>query len=195
MDYPKSITKDEINELPMLKFKGELILITNQKSAIRAVNDLKKESVLGFDTETRPSFKKGETYDVSLLQLSNETTSYLFRLHKFDFPRELADLLADGNIIKSGVAIRDDVKGLQKLHPFEDAGFFEIADEAKAQGYKNFGLRALTEIFLGKRLSKKAKITNWEQARLTQAQLEYAALDAWVGLQIFHRINGKSPQL
>ncbi|MBK24772.1 MAG: histidine kinase [Halobacteriovorax sp.] len=194
MDYPKKITKEEINELPMLKFEGEIILITNQKSAIRAVNDLKKESVIGFDTETRPSFKKGETYDVSLLQLSNESTSYLFRLHKFDFPRELADLMADEKIIKSGVAIRDDVIGLQKLHPFEEAGFFEIADEAKAQGYKNFGLRALTAIFLGKRLSKKAKITNWEQARLTPAQLEYAALDAWVGLQIYHRINGKSPQ-
>lgn len=189
MEYPKSITKDEINELPMLKFQGEIILITNQQSAIRAVNELKKESILGFDTETRPSFKKGETYDVSLLQLSNEKASFLFRLHKFDFPRELADLLADDNIVKAGVAIRDDVKALQKLHPFEEGGFFELADEAKKQNYQNFGLRALTAIFLGQRLSKKAKITNWEQARLTQAQLEYAALDSWVGLQIYHRIN------
>ena len=194
MSYPKSITKEEINELPMLKFPGEIVLITNQSSAIRAVNELKKETVLGFDTETRPSFKKGESYDVSLLQLSNETTSYLFRLHKFDFPRELADLLANGDIAKSGVAIRDDVIALQKLHPFDEAGLFEIADEAKNQGYQNFGLRALTAIFLGQRLSKKAKITNWEQNRLTRPQLEYAALDAWVGLQIYHRINDKSPQ-
>lgn len=189
MSFPKSITKDEINELPILKFDGEIILITNQKNAIRAVNDLKKETVIGFDTETRPAFKKGESYDVSLLQLSTDKASYLFRLNKFDFPRELADLMANSEIVKAGVAIRDDVKGLQKLHPFEEAGFFELADEAKKQNYENFGLRALTAIFLGKRLSKKAKITNWEQPRLTQAQLEYAALDSWVGLQIYKKIN------
>lgn len=189
MSYPKSISKEEINELPMLRLSVKIILITNQKDAIAAVQDLKKETMIGFDTETRPSFKKGETYDVSLLQLSNEDTCYLFRLHKFDFPRELADLLADKNIVKSGVAIRDDVIALQKLHPFEEAGFFELQSEAKKQSYENFGLRALTAIFLGQRLSKKAKITNWEQPRLTQAQLEYAALDAWVGLQIYKRIN------
>ncbi|MFT6604752.1 MAG: ribonuclease D, partial [Bacteriovoracaceae bacterium] len=150
---------------------------------------LKKETVLGFDTETRPSFKKGEVYDVSLLQLSNANDSFLFRLNKFNFPQELADLLADPKIIKTGVAIRDDVIALQKLHPFEEAGFFELADEAKKQRYENFGLRALTAIFLRQRLSKKAKITNWEQARLTRAQLEYAALDSWVGLQIYHKIK------
>ncbi len=189
MTYQKKITKDEINELPMLKFEGEVKLITNQKDAIAAVQILKKETVLGFDTETRPSFKKGEVYDVSLLQLSNENDSFLFRLHKFDFPQELADLLADPKIVKTGVAIRDDVIALQKLHPFEDGGFFELADEAKKQKYENFGLRALTAIFLRQRLSKKAKITNWEQPKLTRAQIEYAALDSWVGLQIYHKIN------
>jgi len=195
MTYLKSISKDEINELPILKFAGKTIIITNQVNAIKAVQELKKSSILGFDTETRPSFKKGESHSVSLLQLSNEDSSYLFRLHKFDFPRELADLLADEKIIKSGVAIRDDVIALQKLHPFEDAGFFELADEAKRQGYQNFGLRALTAIFLKQRLSKKAKISNWEQPRLTQAQLEYAALDSWVGLQIYHLMNGESQLL
>jgi ribonuclease D len=189
MAYPKSITKEEINELPMLKFDGEIKLITNQKDAIAAVQILKGEPALGFDTETRPSFKKGEVYDVSLLQLSNQRDSFLFRLNKFDFPRELADLLADPAVVKTGVAIRDDVIGLQKLHPFEDGGFFELADEAKKQSYQNFGLRALTAIFLGQRLSKKAKITNWDQPKLTRAQLEYAALDSWVGLQIYHKIN------
>lgn len=194
MSYQKSITKEEINELPMLKFSGNIVLVTNQKDAIKAVQDLKKSKVVGFDTETRPSFKKYEVYDVSLLQLSNQNTSYLFRLHKFDFPKELADLLADRGIIKSGVAIRDDVIALKKLYPFKEAGFFELADEAKNQDYQNFGLRALTAIFLKQRLSKRAKISNWEQPRLTSSQLEYAALDSWVGLQIYYKINDKSPQ-
>jgi ribonuclease D len=188
MTYKKSITKDEINDLPMLKFNGKIEVITEIDKALLAIEKLANEKELGFDTETRPSFKKGERYEISLLQLSTKDCAYLFRLHKFKFPKQLADILSNQEIIKAGVAVHDDIKGLQRLYSFEANGFIELADEAKNQGYKNFGLRALTAIFLKQRLSKRAKISNWENHQLTTAQIHYAAADAYVGLQIFHKM-------
>jgi ribonuclease D len=189
MKFRSSIKKEEINELKMLKFPGKIHLVTNTEEAIGIAAELEKEDILGFDTETRPSFKKGESYDVSLLQLSTKTDAYLFRLNKMSFPKELAQLLADPNIVKAGVAVRDDIKSLQKLQPFKEEGFCELADFAKELGVQNFGLRALCAIFLDFRLSKRAKITNWEQPKLTAAQIEYAACDAWVGLEIYKQMK------
>jgi ribonuclease D len=188
MNYQLSITKDEINTLPRYHFEGEIILIESEDEALRAVDKLKGKTVLGFDTETRAAFKKGESYDVSLLQLATDTHAYLFRLNKFEMMKELVDLLADPNIIKTGVAIRDDVKGLQKLHPFTPESFIDLADVAKEKKVKNFGLRALTAIFLGKRLSKKSKISNWARNELTAEQINYAACDAVVGFEIYQKI-------
>jgi len=189
MKFKTSIEKDEINKLEMLKFQGTIHLVTDTKEAISIASKLANEPILGFDTETRPSFKKGETYDVSLLQLSTEDDAYLFRLNKMDFPKELALLLADPKIVKAGVAVRDDIKSLQKLHPFKEESFCELQEFAKKLKVKNFGLRALCAIFLNYRLSKRAKITNWEQTPLTDAQLQYAACDAWVGLQVYKQMK------
>ncbi|CBW25831.1 putative 3'-5' exonuclease [Halobacteriovorax marinus SJ] len=189
MSFKKSIEKEEINKLEMLKFQGNIHLITDDAEAIKIAKKLSSEEILGFDTETRPSFKKGENYDVALLQLSTENDAYLFRLNKMKLPNELVDLLADENIVKAGVAVRDDIKSLQKLNPFKEESFCELQDVAKELGVKNFGLRALCAIFLNYRLSKRAKITNWEQPKLTQAQIHYAACDAWVGLQIYKKMQ------
>ncbi len=189
MKFKTSIEKDEINALEMLKFQGKIHLVTNADEAIKIAKKLSNEEILGFDTETRPSFKKGETYDVSLLQLSTESDAYLFRLNKMTFPKELAQLLADPTIVKAGVAVRDDIKSLQKLSPFKDENFCELQDFAKELGVKNFSLRALCAIFINYRLSKRAKITNWEQPTLTDAQIQYAACDAWVGLQIYKQMK------
>ncbi|WP_372651548.1 3'-5' exonuclease [Halobacteriovorax sp.] len=188
MKFKNSIEKDEINKLEMLKFKGNIHLVTDEAEAIRIAKELSKEKILGFDTETRPSFKKGENYDVALLQLSTDNDAYLFRLNQMTFPKELAELLADSNIVKAGVAVRDDIKSLQKLSPFKEESFCELQDFAKKLNVKNFGLRALCAIFLNYRLSKRAKITNWEQPTLTEAQIHYAACDAWVGLQIYKQM-------
>jgi ribonuclease D len=185
MNYKKKISKDEINELPMMNFEGNIELITSKEAALNAANELKNENVLGFDTETRPSFKKGESYNISLLQLANEKKAYLFRMNLHELPKEVIDLLADKNIVKAGVAVRDDIKGIQKQYPFEANSFVDLATIAKEKEYQNFGLRALCAIFLSKRLSKKAKISNWEQPTLTKAQIHYAACDAWVGLKLY----------
>lgn len=189
MHYQKSITKEEINTLPTFKYTGKIQLITSSLSAKKALKHLAKEKILGFDTETRPSFLKGEHHAVSLLQLSTQNCVFLFRLNKFPFPKELAELLSNENIIKAGVAVRDDIKALQKLYPFKASGFIDLAVEAKQQKIKNFGLGALTAIFLKQRLSKRAKISNWEKETLTNEQLLYAASDAWVGLQIYFKLT------
>lgn len=188
MDYQKHITKDEINTLPIHEYKGKIELIDNHDKALAAIKILLNEKVLGFDTETRPSFSKGEFYPVALLQLATQDCAYLFRMSKMPFPKELVDILSNENIIKAGVAIRDDIKGFQKLHPFEPKGFVDLSHEAEKRGFTSLGLRALTAIFLGTRLSKAAKVTNWENHTLSPAQLVYAASDAYVGLKIYEKI-------
>lgn len=185
MDYPLSITKEEINLFPQYKYPGTIELIDTAEAAIKATQLLKNELVLGFDTETRAAFKKGERYDVSLVQLATETHAYLFRINKFSMITELADIFANPNIIKTGIAVRDDIKGLKKLLPFEENNFIDLATVAKEKGFENFGLRALTAIFLKKRLSKKEKISNWERGQLTDGQIHYAASDAAVGYEIY----------
>ena len=184
-----SITKEEINELPIYQFEGDIELIETEEHALEAINKLKNESVLGFDTETRAAFKKGESYDICLIQLATAEASYLFRINKFELTKELVDLLADGKIIKAGVAISDDIKGIKKLIPFKESGFVELADLARKQGIKNFGLRALTAIFIRKRLSKKVKASNWERDELSAAQIHYAAADAVVGYLLYQHMN------
>jgi ribonuclease D len=188
MDYPKSISKEEINTLPLLIFKGKIELIDTNEKALKAAEALKNERLLGFDTETRPSFNKGESYALSLLQLSTEHNAYLFRLGQITLPQTIIDLLSDESVTKAGVGILDDLKALQKSVKFGPEGFVDLAREAEKRGYKNFGLRALTAIFLGQRLSKAAKLTNWDRSDLTQAQLNYAACDAYVGVEIYKKM-------
>ncbi len=179
------ISKEEINALPMFDYPGTYHVIETEEAAIAAVGILAKEKVLGFDTETRPSFTKGESYRVSLLQLATEKEAYLFRLNKFRMPKVLVDLLSSKDVLKAGVGIPDDLNGLKKIVTFTPQGFVDLSLEVKKRGFTSLGLRALTAIFLKKRLSKAAKVTNWERVDLTDAQLKYAALDAYVGLMIY----------
>lgn len=185
----KTISKEEINELPIVTFPGTIKLITNPAERREAVSELMKEEVIGFDTECRPAFRKGESYPISLLQLSTKDTAYLFRLNKVKFAGELVDLMASEKVKKVGVAVHDDIKGLQKLSPFKAGGFVEIAELAKSHEIIKLGLRSLTGIMLGKRLSKKAQLSNWAINRLSTAQMEYAATDAWIGLELYNAFS------
>ena len=187
--FASVIKKEDINKLPLIECPLEIEIITTQEAAIKAAIELKKETHLGFDTETRPSFKKGESYKISLLQLSGEKKAYLFRVNLFDIPQELIDILTSEHIIKTGVAIRDDIKGLQKLKKFSPAGFVEIVDLVKEHKIQHFGLRAIAAITLNGRISKGAKLTNWENKVLTKAQIKYAATDAWVGREIYFKLT------
>lgn len=185
MSFPHKIDKDSINRLPQMEFTGKIVLVQDQHHAAEVAALLSQETLLGFDTETRPSFHADQQHKVSLLQLATSECAYLIRLNKISLPLELAALLSDEKIMKVGIGLRDDVKALQKLRSFEPAGFVDLAYEAKLRGYKELGLRTMTAIFLGQRLSKAAKLTNWDNRELTPPQMHYAALDAAVALKLY----------
>lgn len=183
------ITKAEINELPMDCYKGPIHLIRTQDDAERAVKKLKKETLLGFDTETRPAFRAGESYLPSLLQLATENEVYLFQLKQTGFTEGLRNILANKKIIKAGVAIKDDQKELRQLADFKPAGFIELADCAKKAKIKNLGLRGMGALLLGFRISKREQVSNWAKKDLSPSQLTYAATDAWIGRKLYLHLD------
>lgn len=185
------LSPEEINALPLMEFRGKISLITTAAEARIAVTELSKAEVLGFDTETRPSFKKGEFYHVALLQLATSERAFLFHLCRANMMTEIVPLLSNPKILKVGVATRDDIKGLQLLQPFDAQGFIDIALKLAEPG-RTPGLRALVAQYLGLKLSKAAKITNWESPRLSPAQLSYAAKDAVAGLLIYEKLKEES---
>lgn len=171
------------------QFSGKIITITKDADIAPAMEFLKNERIIGFDTETKPAFKKGEYYNVSLLQLATDDHAILFRLHFLKDFSLLKILFEDKTIVKTGVAIRDDIKALQKLFPFSPHGFVELSDIAKERNMKNFGLKGMTEEILNLTLSKKAKLSNWESHDLKNDQLQYAATDAWIGRKLYQALN------
>jgi ribonuclease D len=178
-------------DYPLIRFNGQIHLINNDEELSKVSEKFNSTKELGFDTETRASFRKGEVYKVALLQLSTDDEAFLIRLHgikKFD---SIKAVLENPDILKAGVAIRDDLKNLQKVFKFTPQNFIELQDLAKKKGLKNFGLKGMTEEVLQARLSKAAKITNWEVPKLTDQQILYAATDAWIGLQLYRAIHLK----
>lgn len=166
-------------------YDGPIQVISTPEDVGLAAKSLRKERVLGFDTETRPAFKKGVSYDPSLLQLGGKKTVFIFQLKQTGIPDELKFILSSPKIIKSGVAIRRDVNDLCKIAKFAPGGFLELADCAKAAGIKNLGLRGMAAILLEFRISKREQLSNWAKEGLTDSQIRYAATDAWLGREIY----------
>lgn len=183
--FRESISREELTDLPLRWFEGNITVIDKQEKVEEAISVLASHQVIGFDTETRPAFKKGVLNRVALLQLSTPDHAFLFRVNKTGIPKSLLLLLSDPGIIKPGVAIRDDIKGLQVISKFRPQGFIELQDHAKEIGIINFSLKKLAAIILGFRISKSQQLSNWEAPTLTEAQQIYAATDAWVALEIY----------
>ena len=186
--FLESITKEALSDLPLQAFDGEIVLVDNDTEIEEAISYLKKQEVLGFDTETKPSFKRGQVNQVALLQLSTCEKAFIFRINKVGLPNNLKAILADENVTKVGVAIRDDIKTLQKINRFVPGGFVELQDQVKDYGIQDFSLKKITGIVLGFRISKSQRLSNWEAEQLTEAQLSYAATDAWVSCEIFNSL-------
>jgi ribonuclease D len=185
----KIISKAEINLLPLGRYEGEIHLINRQEDLSNALQELKKEKILGFDIETRPAYTRGESYSPSLLQLAGMHAVYLFQLQDLIIPSGIDELLSDPSILKTGVALKDDISGLRELFHFEPNGFVELSKLASSLGYKNKGLRGLTACLLGFRISKSAQTSNWARRNLSKTQMTYAATDAWVGRELYKKLD------
>ena len=183
----KKISKAEINELPMIQWEGEIRVLSTLEAMHSAVAELLPCDHLGFDTETRPTFKKGQYYPPALIQLASPDCVYLFRICQTKTLDPLLPLLESTRILKTGVAIKDDVKELRAMQDFQPGGFVEITELTKKLGYENRGLRALAGLLIGGRISKAAQVSNWARPELDEKQIRYAATDAWISREIYVR--------
>jgi ribonuclease D len=190
--YKETITAEEIAECELSWFMGEIILVDDLDTFYKVFPRLLGHDLLGFDTETKPTFKKGRTHSVSLVQLSTDKLACLFRINKIGVPNELLKLLSDPKVIKTGVAVHDDIKALQRLKRFTPYSFVDLQNLVKDYGIQSSGLKKLAAIVLGFRISKRQQVTDWEADSLTEAQQIYAATDAWVCYQIYRSLkNGQ----
>lgn len=191
--YPDKLSrgmKDMIQNLPPVVCGAEISVIDNDEACDRALAEISKETMLGFDTETRPSHKAGESYPVSILQLASEKRAWIFRLSKLEGKlKEIFSILENPRITKVGVGVSGDLKGLRKLCDFKDAGFEHIEKLVEKLPLNYTGLRNLTAVFTGMRLSKSAQMSNWAADTLTRKQVEYAATDAWISLLLYREIE------
>lgn len=187
MRFKESITPEEIESLELISFPGEIKIITENGAAFDdAIEDLAASRIIGFDTETKPVFQPhAPRCPTALLQLSNEDTAYLFRLHTLGVPDPLADILASRSITKVGAAVADDVRGLQHYNRFEAARFMDLQRFAEAYGITDKSVKKLAGIILGRRVSKAQQLSNWEASTLSYAQQLYAATDAWICLVMY----------
>jgi len=183
--YRKTISRDELNSLPLDSFNGNIRVIENLEGVNEVLPLIWKAKCLGFDTETRPSFRKGQNNRIALLQLATNDDVFLFRINKIKLPDTLVRILSDPNIIKVGAAIHDDIKGLQKHSGFVPAGFVELQNYVSDFGIESNGLRKLAGIVLGFRISKRYQVSNWENKKLSEGQIRYAATDAWVSYKVY----------
>ncbi len=190
----RTISKEELNQLPLKHFEGAVDVVEDNDAIDHLVKEIEQHSVIGFDTETKPSFQKGKMNQVALLQLATSDKAYLFRLNKTGFHPSLVNLLSNPSIKKVGVGIRDDIKGLNRLSPFKQAGFIEIQEHVKRVGIEDTSLKKLAGLVLNFRVSKRQRLSNWEAPRLSEGQILYAATDAWVAIELLNKLQEAFPQ-
>lgn len=184
----REITRDEVNALPVRRYEGEIVLVDDDEALARAAEDAAVSGAVGFDTETRPAFRPGESYLPSVFQLATARAVYVFQLRR-DFSAFLRAVLQNADLVKAGISVSDDLKGLKKVFSFDEAGVLDLGTVAKRHGYRQTGVRNLATLVLGFRVPKGAKTTNWAAARLTPQQLLYAATDAWVCRELYVRFR------
>lgn len=185
----KTISHDEINALPLKAFMGEILLITNAAQLPEVFTEIQKHAVVGFDTETKPAFVKGQVFKVALLQLAIPGKVFLIRLNMTGLTEEITKFFENENVIKAGVGLRDDIKTLHRLGKFTPAGFAELSTMARETGLEVESVKKLTALLLGFRISKGAQTSNWEAEQLNEKQIVYAATDAWVCLEIYKKLK------
>ena len=189
MIIKNKITKEEINEMPKVEYQGQISIIDTPQQADFAVRYLNQFPLLGIDTETRPSFKKGESHKVALLQVATDERCYLFRLYKFGLTLPLIQLLETPHIAKVGISLKDDFLQLHKWAPFEAKNVIELQTLVKDIGINDQSLQKIYANLFGYKISKSQRLSNWEADELTIPQQHYDAIDAWACIQIYHKVE------
>lgn len=189
MPMKKTISKEAINQLPVAQYEGEVVIVNKPEKIKEAVKDIARYKVIGFDTETRPSFKKGVSYNVSLLQLATADKVYLFRLKKIGFEQSVLELLSNPEIVKIGVAVKDDMAAINKCHPVLPAAFVDLQSYVAQFKIEEKSLQKIYAIVFGKKIRKNERLSNWEAEKLTQKQIVYAATDAWACVQLWNELE------
>jgi len=187
----RTISREEMAALPIRRYEGEVCLVTTPSDLERALADLRQEDVVGFDTETRPAFRKGETHLPCLVQAATARRVYLFQLRQPEVFQVLAELLAEVRAVKVGVALANDLRSLKLLFPFNEMNVLDLGIIARRSHLNQTGLRNLAGIFLGARIPKGARTSNWAAPRLSAAQITYAATDAWVCRELFLQFRSR----
>lgn len=187
--FRSNITKEEINELEIKAYNGRITVVEESGHVKECIDEIRKHRIIGFDTESKPSFRKYSNHKVSLIQLAIPGDVFLFRINKTGFSRELVNLFEDPEILKVGVSIHDDILRLGALQSFNPESFVELQEISNEYGIESNSLRKLTAIILGFRISKSQQLSDWEASRLTKNQLIYAATDAWVSLEIYNKLS------
>ena len=185
MIVKRTITKDDISEMPKVTFEGKIIMICTEKDAERAIEFLNKYAVLGIDSETKPSFVKGKSHKVSLLQVATDTHCFLFRLNLIGFPKVLIDLLENPSIVKVGLSLKDDFLAMHRRVSFKQQNCIELQEFVKPFGIQDKSLQKIYAILFGQKISKSQRLSNWEAETLSPSQQQYAATDAWTCLKIY----------
>jgi len=186
--YKKFIAKEDINLLELDKYNGETILVDTDAELEKACSEIEKCAIIGIDTETKPSFRKGQMNTVALLQISTDKKAYIVRLKKVKMSKRLADIFTNEAIKKIGIAIFDDLKDLKKIIPFTDKSVVDLNLLAPKLGFESIGAKKLSALVLGIRISKRQQVSNWELEQLSQAQIDYAATDAWICREIYLKL-------
>lgn len=185
----EAFDKKEIGALPVASFEGRIIIVQSETESDKAVRYLLSQQILGIDTETRPSFRKGQTHQVALLQVSTVDTCFLFRLNMIGITESIKRLLEDCSVIKVGLSLKDDMHQLSKRADFTPGMFIELQHEVKKIGIKDMSLQKIYANLFSKRISKGQQLSNWEADTLTPQQKAYAATDAWACIMIYNELN------
>lgn len=187
-----TISKQQLSELEKVVFDGDIIVIDHPEEVADAVNFLSTHKAIGFDTETKPAFKRGQVHNVALLQLATEDKCFLFRLNKIGYPMEIEELICDEKVKKIGLSLRDDFAALRKRTGKKPQNFLDLQLFVDKFGIEDNSLQKIYAILFGKKISKNQRLSNWEAANLSPAQQSYAAIDAWACLKIYNHLTKQS---
>ncbi|HEX5611544.1 MAG TPA: 3'-5' exonuclease [Burkholderiales bacterium] len=188
-ELQRTISREEVNRLPVRCYEGEIRVPATPAELKSAMDDIRSERVLGFDTETRPAFQKGEHHPPCLVQAATARAVYLFPLQRMDFSAAVAEFLGARQIVKVGVSLAHDLRQLKLVFPFEEASILDAGATARQLGLEQTGLRNLAALFLGFRIPKGNRTSNWAARRLSAAQIRYAATDAWACRELYFRFE------